>query len=112
MAVVAAVVAAAWTSLAIVHPPAEQPRINSAAEAFIRTPPGFSREGKPAVYSGADSVRLRVTIVDRATGQPTYRRVNVVGANGNFYEPQKNVLAPWSLQLRGARLRPTSKGSS
>jgi hypothetical protein len=103
LVVLAIVLTAVWTALAIAHPPPEPPRVDLAAEALIHTPPGFAHEGKPAVYRGDNLARLQVTIVDRATGQPTYCRVNVVGADGNFYEPQENVLAPWSLHRLGNR---------
>jgi putative membrane-bound dehydrogenase-like protein len=71
--------------------------LNPRDEATIFTPPGFATEGKPAVASGAGAARLNVTIVDRATGKPTLCRVNVVGADGNFYEPKDNPLAAYSL---------------
>ena len=43
------------------------------------------------------AARLNVTIVDAATGKPTLCRVNVVGADGNYYQPQDNPLAAYSL---------------
>ncbi len=71
--------------------------LNPFDEAAIFTPPGFDREGKPAVAEGADAGRLHVTVLDRATGRPTPCRVNVVGADGNFYEPKEYSLAAYSL---------------
>jgi hypothetical protein len=97
------VVAAAGAVRAIAHPPPEQARADPSAEALIHTPPGFEHEGKPAANPGDNPARLQVTIVDRATGRPTYCRVNVVGADGNFYEPKENILAPWSLHRLGNR---------
>ncbi len=36
-------------------------------------------------------------------GRPVFCRVNVVGADGNYYEPADNPLAPWSLSRLGNR---------
>src|SRR5262249_41261988 len=41
--------------------------------------------------------RVEVTVVDRATGKPTACRVNVVGSDGNFYQPAEDRLSPYSL---------------
>jgi hypothetical protein len=71
--------------------------VNPADEAYIFTPRGFDREGKPAIAKGPQTARLSVTITDRATGQPTFCRVNVVGADGNYYQPQDNPLLNHSL---------------
>lgn len=71
--------------------------LNPRDEASIFTPPGQEREGKPAVADGSEAGHLNVMILDRATGRPTACRVNVVGADGNFYEPAKNSLAAFSL---------------
>lgn len=50
---------------------------------------------------------MRLTILDAATKQPTFARLNVVGSDGNYYEPESNPLAPWSLKRLGNR---TGKG--
>jgi len=71
--------------------------VNPADEAYIFTPPGFDAEGKVAIATGPKTARLNITIVDSATGKPTLCRVNVVGADGNFYLPQDNPLAAFSL---------------
>ncbi len=68
-----------------------------AEENYIFTPPGFSQPGKPVKAEGADTAELVVTISDAATGKPTFCRVNVVGPDGNFYEPAENPLAEYSL---------------
>jgi len=68
-----------------------------AEENYIFTPPGFSQPGKPVKAEGADTADLVVTIHDAATGRPTFCRVNVVGPDGNFYEPAENPLADYSL---------------
>jgi putative membrane-bound dehydrogenase-like protein len=91
--IAACLVSTAWAQ----HGQFDKEPLNPRDEAAIFTPPGQEREGKPAVASGPEAGRLNVTIVDRATGRPTACRVNVVGADGNFYEPQKNSLAAFSL---------------
>ncbi|MEX0979146.1 MAG: CehA/McbA family metallohydrolase, partial [Pirellulales bacterium] len=53
--------------------------------------------GKPAVAAGTKTARLHVTIADRTTGEPTFCRVNVVGADGNYYQPKDNPLFDYSL---------------
>src|SRR5258708_5882352 len=84
-------------------PPSSRPA-HRAAEAVIHPPPGFAVEGKPKTYAGADAASLQVTVVDSGTGRPTFCRVNVVGSDGNFYQPKENTLAPWSLHRTGNRL--------
>ncbi|MES1213660.1 MAG: CehA/McbA family metallohydrolase [Singulisphaera sp.] len=66
-------------------------------EAYLFTPAGFENEGKPAVADVKNRARLDVTIIDQATGKPTPCRVNVVGSDGNYYQPRDNPLAAYSL---------------
>jgi putative membrane-bound dehydrogenase-like protein len=66
-------------------------------EAYIFTPRGFDKPGVPAEAKAPDAAHLRVTVVDAATGEPTFCRVNVVGADGNFYQPAEHPLADYSL---------------
>ncbi len=66
-------------------------------EALIVTPPGFTRPGEPKTATGADVARIRITVRDGATGRPTPCRLNVVGPDGNFYQPAANPLSPYSL---------------
>jgi hypothetical protein len=79
-------------------------------EELIFTPRGFNRPGVPAIASGKETARLRVTVRDEATGQPTFCRVNVVGADGNYHEALENPLrdfsftGTWPKQLRGNRI--------
>jgi len=63
-----------------------------ADEALIFTPPGFDKVGVPAVAEGPRAGRLRITVRDGRTGQPTPCRVNVVGLDGNYYEPKESHL--------------------
>ena len=65
-------------------------------EALIFTPPGFDKPGEPAEADEQDAAQLHVTIHDAATGKPTFCRVNVVGADGNYYQPRDNPLRPYS----------------
>lgn len=60
---------------------------NQQEEDFIRTPPGFDKPGQRQVAQGADVGRIQVRIVDSDTGEPTPCRVNIVGTDGNYYEP-------------------------
>jgi putative membrane-bound dehydrogenase-like protein len=71
--------------------------VNPVDEAYIFTPRGFAHEGKPAVAEGHETAQLHVTIVDRASGEPTFCRANVVGADGNYYQPKDNPLGDFSL---------------
>lgn len=70
---------------------------DAADEALIFTPPGFDRVGVPAQATGSDTGRLKITIRDASTGKPTRCRVNVVGPDGNYYEPDESPLKIHSL---------------
>ena len=66
-------------------------------EAVLFTPPGFSQPGKPATATGPESGKVAITVIDAETGKPTPCRVNVVGPDGNFYQPPEDRLTPYSL---------------
>jgi putative membrane-bound dehydrogenase-like protein len=67
-------------------------------EGYLFTPPGFKCEGLPARQGDTpDSSLLRIMVRDRADGRPTGCRINVVGPDGNFYQPQENDLSPYAL---------------
>ena len=66
-------------------------------EALIFTPPGFDGPGVPAKATGADVGHVEVVVLDPATGKPTPCRINVVGPDGNFYQPAENPLSLYSL---------------
>src|SRR5438874_11063621 len=66
-------------------------------EAYFFTPAGSDHEGRPATASGKDVGRVHIVVTDRDTGRPTCCRVNVVGPDGNFYQPETNHLSPYSL---------------
>jgi len=71
--------------------------LNPADEDLIFTPPGFESPGKPAVANGPETGKLKIKIIDTATGKPALCRVNMIGADGNYYQPAENSLAPFSL---------------
>ncbi len=67
-----------------------------ADERLIFTPPGFDKVGFPAVASENNSGRVKIRVIDQANGQPTFCRINVVGSDGNYYEPARNYLTKYS----------------
>lgn len=77
--------------------------VSPEAEALIHTAPGASVAGVPAVAEGAQSALLNLRVIDSATGAPTFCRVNVIGPDGNYYEPEQHAQQPWSLQRLGNR---------
>jgi len=83
------------------HGPLEP--VSPEAEALIHTTPGASVAGVPAIAEGAQSALLKLRVVDAATGKPTFCRVNVIGPDGNYYEPETHAQQPWSLQRLGNR---------
>jgi putative membrane-bound dehydrogenase-like protein len=66
-------------------------------EADLFRPRGFERPGEPRTASGADVGTVRIRVTDQATGRPTPCRINVVGSDGNFYQPEPGPLSPFSL---------------
>ena len=68
-----------------------------ADEVLIFTPPGFDKVGVPAVAKGPNAGRLRITVRDERTGRLTPCRINVVGPDGNYYEPAESRLKIHSL---------------
>lgn len=85
-------------SLAAASAPAQTKLdIEQADEDYIHTPAGFDAPGKPAIATGPDSASLTLTFVDDASGKPTPCRVNVVGPDGQFYQPPPNRLSQYSL---------------
>jgi putative membrane-bound dehydrogenase-like protein len=73
------------------------PRVRGDDEALLFTPAGFDRSGEPASASGEATARLHIVVRDQATGRQTPCRMNVVGADGRFYQPAENRLTPYSL---------------
>ncbi|MGB0578701.1 MAG: PVC-type heme-binding CxxCH protein [Limisphaerales bacterium] len=69
----------------------------AADERIIFTPSGFDQPGEAKVANGLDVGTVEVTVIDETTGKPTFCRINVVGSDGNFYEPAQNDLRRYSL---------------
>ncbi len=69
----------------------------AADEALIFTPPGFEQVGLARSAEGLDTGLLELVIRDGVTGKPTAARVNVVGPDGNYYEPGESPLKQHSL---------------
>lgn len=59
--------------------------------------------GKPKTAGAANAGALQLAIVDADSKLPVFCRVNAVGSDGNFYEPDENPLKPWSLHRLGNR---------
>src|SRR4051794_40252383 len=68
-----------------------------ADEDLIVTPPGFAKPGTAARAEGPDAGHLTLVVKDGDTGKPTPCRVNVVGPDGQFYQPGENPLKAYSL---------------
>lgn len=66
-------------------------------EAYIFTPEGFDREGQVMAADPHVAGTLKLLFRNKATGQPTPCRVNVVGPDGNYYHPKSNRFTPYSL---------------
>lgn len=66
-------------------------------EALIFTPAGFDRPGQPVNAPPAAGARLKIVVRDRVKGDATPCRINVVGADGNYYQPAPGPLTPYSL---------------
>jgi hypothetical protein len=66
-------------------------------EAYVVTPRGFTQPGVAIVGAGANTGRLPITVCDRASGLRTFCRLNVVGPDGNFYQPAASPLSPYNL---------------
>jgi putative membrane-bound dehydrogenase-like protein len=72
-------------------------KVTPADEASIFTPPGFDKPGKAIVAAGDNLGKLKIVVRDKVTGKPTYCRMNVVGPDGNFYQPKPNPLTSYGL---------------
>ena len=65
-------------------------------EDFFFIPPGQQVEGVSKTASGPQSGKIRIIVRDSETGQPTPCRMNVVGVDGNFYQPAEDRLSSFS----------------
>ncbi len=79
----------------------------TASDKLIHTIPGTPTVGTAPDSDGTFPETLSVRVLDSDTGAPTFCRVAVRDAQGRYYEPSKNPLAPWSLHRLGNR---TGKG--
>ncbi len=70
-----------------------------ADEQLIFTPPGFSKAGIPATAEKDNSGQLKIVVTDTKNGEPVFCRINVIGSNGNYYEPPQNYLTKYGLKL-------------
>lgn len=66
-------------------------------EAFLFTPEGFDKPGIPITLTDDGAGLLKITVRDALTAEPTFCRINVVGADGNYYQPKRNYLTPFAL---------------
>lgn len=68
------------------------------SEDFLFTPPGFSAPGEPkTAEEGPNIGQLHLTVTDAATGKPTFCRVNVIGSDGQYYQPTQNYLTKYNM---------------
>src|SRR5689334_13561477 len=86
-----------WTALATAFLAAVSAPTLANDEALLFTPPGFDKVGVPVSVSGPGAGAVAITVVDAADGRPIPCRVNVVGPDGNFYQPPTDRLSPYSL---------------
>jgi putative membrane-bound dehydrogenase-like protein len=66
-------------------------------ESLIFTPPGFSKIGLPIESPTGPAGTLELSIRDATSGEPLPCRINVVGPDGNYYEPLDHPLKQYSL---------------
>ncbi|WP_010585216.1 PVC-type heme-binding CxxCH protein [Schlesneria paludicola] len=66
-------------------------------EDFFFIPPGATQAGHSRTADGPTAGRLKITVRDAATGKPTPCRINVIGADGQFYQPEEHHLSLYSL---------------
>ncbi|MEX2307281.1 MAG: PVC-type heme-binding CxxCH protein [Pirellulales bacterium] len=69
----------------------------AADQAYVFTPAGFSKSGIAIRASGGDTGRIKIVVRDGATGKLVCCRINVVGADGNYYQSAENRLTPFGL---------------
>jgi putative membrane-bound dehydrogenase-like protein len=66
-------------------------------ESFFFIPPGFEKEGRPLTAGGEGTGKLAIIVRDKSTGKPTPCRINVVGMDGNYYQPSDNRLSKYAM---------------
>ncbi|MAT14888.1 MAG: hypothetical protein CMJ46_06410 [Planctomyces sp.] len=81
----------------------DPPAPREAFEAEIHQSLSHPEPGFPETATGEQTGTLQLDVVDARTGEPLLCRVNVVGSDGNHYEPGESTLRPYSLQRLGNR---------
>ncbi len=66
-------------------------------DSLFFTPQGFKKPGVVKTATGNNDGFVRIIVRDAATKQPTCCRVNVIGPDGDYYQPRENYLSPFSL---------------
>ena len=66
-------------------------------EASFFVPTGFVHAGEPRTAAEPEAGQVLITVRDATKDQLTPCRINVVGADGNFYQPDENPLTAYSL---------------
>lgn len=87
----------AWILLVLAATRVGQAAPVAEGEEYFFVPSGFSAAGKPVTASGEENAKLTITVRDAATGQPTPCRLNVIGPDGNFYQPPTSELTDFAL---------------
>lgn len=78
-------------------------------ESSFFIPPGFTAAGETRTASGPGTGTLQITVRDHDTGELCPCRMNVIGVDGNFYQPADNPLSMYS--LTGQWPSPGAKGN-
>ncbi|MGE3314169.1 MAG: PVC-type heme-binding CxxCH protein [Planctomycetaceae bacterium] len=90
LVILAAVIALSLPARTFADEPAKE------EEGIFFTAPGAKAPGAPK-EDRERLAKLQVVTRDEKTGEPTFCRVNVVGADGSFYQPENNYLTPYAL---------------
>jgi putative membrane-bound dehydrogenase-like protein len=67
------------------------------AESIFFTPPGSTREGEAKTTGGPTAGTLKIVVRDAVTGRLAPCRINVIGPDGNFYQPPEDRLSCYAL---------------
>ncbi|QDU79776.1 hypothetical protein Pla110_14900 [Polystyrenella longa] len=74
-----------------------------AFEAEIHQRPDSPQPAFPQIAEGENTGTLKLQVLDSRTGEPLLCRVNVIGADDQYYEPSDSTLKPYSLHRLGNR---------
>ena len=66
-------------------------------EDFFFTPPGARKAGQPRSTGDGATGQVKITVREATSGKTTPCRINVIGADGQYYQPEANSLTPYSL---------------